>query len=168
MISFIPKPGNWLITFKKIMACFLFLTAIWLSNILLNILSNNKSFQNYDQNKITVNWDIDKNKSLPNDLVKQGKIVFVDVTADWCLTCKVNKIFVLETKKIKELFKKNNVIILRLDWTKPNDNIKKFLKDKGRYGIPFNEIYTPKITDGKIFPELLSIDIIKEYFEIIE
>ena len=38
MISFIPKPGNWLITFKKIMAFFLFLTAIWLSNILLNIL----------------------------------------------------------------------------------------------------------------------------------
>ena len=117
---------------------------------------------------MTVNWDIDKNKSLPSDLVKQGKIVFVDVTADWCLTCKVNKIFVLQTKKIKELFKKNNVIILRLDWTKPNDNIKKFLKEKGRYGIPFNEIYTPKITAGKIFPELLSIDIIKEYFEIIE
>jgi len=168
MIAFIPKPGNWLITFKKIMAFFLFLTAIWLSNILLNILSNNKSFQNYDQNKMTVNWDIDKDKSLPNDLVKQGKIVFVDVTADWCLTCKVNKTFVLETKKIKELFKKNNVIILRLDWTKPNENIKKFLKDKGRYGIPFNEIYTPKITAGKIFPELLSIDIINEYFEIVE
>ena len=75
-----------------------------------------------------INWDIDKNKSLPNDLIKQGKIVFVDVTADWCLTCKVNKIFVLETKKVKDFFKKNNVIILRLDWTKPNENIKKFLK----------------------------------------
>ena len=87
------------------------------------------------------------------------------ITADWCLTCKVNKIFVIDTKEVSELFKKNNVIILRLDWTKPNEKIKQFLALKGRYGIPFNEIYSPLIPDGKIFPELLTVKVIREYLD---
>ena len=113
-----------------------------------------------------INWDISGNISLPNQLVKEGKTVFIDITADWCLTCKVNKIFVIDTKEVSELFKKNNVIVLRLDWTKPNENIKQFLAFKGRYGIPFNEIYSPEIPDGKILPELLTIKVIKEYLDV--
>ena len=42
-------------------------------------------------------------------------------------------------------------------------NIKRFLSRKGRYGIPFNEIYGPSLPNGKIFPELLNQDTIKEY-----
>ena len=82
------------------------------------------------------------------------------------MTCKVNKIFVIDIKEVTELFKKNNVIILRLDWTKPNEKIKEFLAFKGRYGIPFNEIYSPLIPNGKSFPELLTVKVIKEYLDI--
>ena len=66
---------------------------------------------------------------------------------------------------MSELFKKNNVIILRLDWTKPNEKIQQFLSLKGRYGIPFNEIYSPLIPDGKTFPELLTVKVIREYLD---
>ena len=64
------------------------------------------------------------------------------------------------------VFKENNVVTLRLDWTKPNENIKKFLVSNGRFGIPFNKIYGPSITNGRILPELLSIKVIREYIEI--
>ncbi len=166
MISFIPKPGNWLIIFKKLMALLLLITSLWLINVLVELQSNTNKFSETNiSDKSIINWNISGNISLPNQLVKEGKTVFIDITADWCLTCKVNKIFVIDTKEVSELFKKNNVIILRLDWTKPNEKIQEFLALKGRYGIPFNEIYSPLIPDGKIFPELLTVKVIKEYLD---
>ena len=166
MISFIPKPGNWLIIFKKLMALLLLITSLWLINVLVELQSNTNKFSETNiSDKSIINWNISGNISLPNQLVKEGKTVFIDITADWCLTCKVNKIFVIDTNEVSELFKKNNVIILRLDWTKPNEKIKQFLALKGRYGIPFNEIYSPLIPDGKIFPELLTVKVIREYLD---
>ena len=166
MISFIPKPGNWLIIFKKLMALLLLITSLWLISVLVELQSNTNKFSETNiSDKSIINWNISGNISLPNQLVKEGKTVFIDITADWCLTCKVNKIFVIDTKEVSELFKKNNVIILRLDWTKPNEKIQQFLALKGRYGIPFNEIYSPLIPDGKIFPELLTVKVIREYLD---
>ena len=164
IISFIPKPGNWFILFKKLMALLLLGTAIWLTSILVKLNSDffYSSKSNID-NQITSNWDIANNTELPNQIAKQGKIVFIDITADWCLTCKVNKFLVIDTKDVKELFQKHKVTVLRLDWTKPNYEIKRFLSRKGRYGIPFNEIYGPSLPNGKIFPELLNQNTIKEY-----
>ncbi|MBL6847237.1 MAG: thioredoxin family protein, partial [Alphaproteobacteria bacterium] len=84
----------------------------------------------------------------------------------WCLTCLVNKSLVLDTERVNQLFIENNVITLRLDWTKPNEHIKKFLVTNGRFGIPFNKMYGPLISNGRILPELLSLKIIREYIEI--
>ena len=167
IISFIPKPGNWLIIFKKIMGLLLLLTTVWLISIFVELNSNtNKNSKNYSDNELIINWDIDNNFNLPDELVKKGNIVFVDVTADWCLTCLVNKSLVLDTERVNQLFIENNVITLRLDWTKPNEHIKKFLVTNGRFGIPFNKMYGPSITNGKILPELLSFKILREYIEI--
>ena len=165
IISVLPRPGNWLIVFKKIMGLLLLLTSVWLTSIFLE-LNNNKVSKNSNDGEFLINWDINNNLFLPKELVKQGNIVFLDVTADWCLTCLVNKSFVLDTEVVTQLFKKNNIIVLRLDWTKPNENIKKFLANNGRFGIPFNKIYGPSKPDGRIFPEILSVKIIREYIEI--
>ena len=78
----------------------------------------------------------------------------------------INKTLVLDTQEVTQLFKKNKIITLRLDWTKPNDNIKKFLANNDRFGIPFNKIYGPSLSKGKIFPELLSVKIIRKYIEV--
>lgn len=65
-----------------------------------------------------------------------GKPVFVDFTAEWCLTCKVNKKLVLETDTFTEMAKKNNVTLMRADWTKRDDHITRFLKEHGAVGVP--------------------------------
>ena len=65
IISFIPKPGKWLITFKKIMAFFLLLTSIWLINLLMKLETKIETSLNYYNNLEIVNWDINKNISLP-------------------------------------------------------------------------------------------------------
>ena len=165
IISIIPKPGKWLVAFKQIMAIFLLLTSIWLINLLIKLETRIETNLNNYNNLEIVNWDINKNISLPNQLAAKGEIVFVDITADWCLTCQVNKALVLETRQISEIFKRNNIKVLVLDWTKPNENIKKFLTKKERYGIPYNEIYGPLLLNGKILSELLTINEIQEYIK---
>ena len=112
--------------------------------------------------------DINKNLQYPSQLAKEGKTIFVDITADWCLTCKVNKKLVLDTPEIIHLFKKNNIILLQLDWTTPDNKIKEFLTIKKRYGIPYNEIYSPSFPNGKILPEILTKNIIKEYIDLVQ
>ena len=170
IITLLPKPGNWLLVFKKIMGLLLLLTTMWLTSIFLELNNNNNNTisKNDNDSELLINWDINNNINLPEELVKQGNIVFLDVTADWCLTCLVNKTFVLDTQDVNQLFKKNNVTILRLDWTKPNKNINLFLANNGRFGIPFNKIYGPSMRKGIIFPELLSIKIIRKYIEIVK
>lgn len=78
---------------------------------------------------------------------EKGKLVFIDFTAEWCLTCKVNKKLVLETDRFTELAKKHDIVLLRADWTKRDDNITQFLKRFDIVGVPAYFIQQP---DGKI------------------
>ena len=88
-------------------------------------------------------------------LVSQGKVVFVDVTADWCLTCKANKRFVL-SKGVLAKRLNSEAISMQADWTRPNPEIGAYLASYGRYGIPFNIVYGPRAPGGIVLPELLS------------
>jgi suppressor for copper-sensitivity B len=89
-------------------------------------------------------------------LVEQGKTVVVDVTADWCLTCKANKLLVLDTADIHALLTKPDVYAMKADWTERDETIAKFLMKYGRYGIPFNIVFGPGAPDGVVLPELLT------------
>ena len=88
-------------------------------------------------------------------LVSQGKTVFVDVTADWCLTCQANKKFVLSKGAIAARLN-NQTVPMKADWTRPNADIARYLSAYGRYGIPFNIVYGPAAPGGVVLPELLS------------
>jgi suppressor for copper-sensitivity B len=89
-------------------------------------------------------------------LVAQGNVVFVDVTAEWCITCQVNKKRVLETEAVNTIFERGDVVLMRADWTKPSDTIARYLASFSRFGIPFNVIYGPDSPRGVVLPELLS------------
>lgn len=91
-------------------------------------------------------------------IVASGKVVFVDVTADWCLTCKLNKFRVLENDEIIKQFKEHNVVAMRADWTNKDENIANYLKKYNRAGIPFNIIYGKAYPDGIVMSELLSVE----------
>ena len=93
--------------------------------------------------------DIDK-------IVQQDKIVFLDITADWCATCQFNKINVLDSNTVNKAFKDNNVTLIRADWTKPSTKINLFLEKYDRFGIPFNAFFSVNFPDGILLSELLS------------
>ena len=89
-------------------------------------------------------------------LVRDGHVVVVDVTADWCLTCKVNERLVLDAAPVKEALAQPGVVAMRADWTRPNPAIAAYLGRFGRYGIPFNAVYGPAAPGGLLLPELLT------------
>lgn len=91
-----------------------------------------------------------------NRLVAAGGIVFVDVTADWCITCQVNKKVVLDTEPVSGWLNSGKVVAMRADWTRPDDRIARFLARFGRYGIPFNAVFGPDAPDGIALQELLT------------
>ena len=93
-----------------------------------------------------------------------GRYVFVDVTADWCLTCKVNEGLFLETEEVAGAFERHDVLALRADWTRRDDRIGEFLASFGRYGIPFYVLYRPG-REPYVFSELLSKSAILDLLE---
>ena len=97
--------------------------------------------------------------------VSRGQTVFVDVTADWCVTCKANKTLVLEREPVASALKATNVVLMQADWTQPSDVISRYLEDNGRYGIPFNVVYGPGAPEGIILPEILRPGIILDALE---
>lgn len=88
-------------------------------------------------------------------LAAEGGLVFVDVTADWCATCKVNERLVLETDRVRDAFERYGVVAMKADWTNRNDRIASYLADFGRYAIPFYVLYRPD-EDPHVFGELLT------------
>jgi suppressor for copper-sensitivity B len=93
-------------------------------------------------------------------LVADGKVVFVDVTADWCITCLINKALVLTQGRVKERLAGGNVVSMQADWTQPDDAISAYLARFQRYGIPFNAVYGPALPDGFALPELLTEQVV--------
>lgn len=87
----------------------------------------------------------------------QNKKVFVDISADWCVTCKVNEHRVLNQPQVIAALNQPNVVALRGDWSKPSDAITQYLQQRNRYAIPFNQVYLPGHAEGKILPPLLNV-----------
>ena len=88
--------------------------------------------------------------------VGEGRVVFVDVTADWCLTCKLNEQLVIDAPAIHRRLASADVVAMRADWTRPSDAISAYLRSFGRYGIPFNAVYGPAAPGGLALSEILT------------
>lgn len=89
-------------------------------------------------------------------LVSQGKVVFVNVTADWCITCKANKIGVILQDPVYSALKAQGIVLMQGDWTKPSDSVTAYLREHGRFGVPFNIVYGPDAASGIALPVILS------------
>jgi suppressor for copper-sensitivity B len=94
------------------------------------------------------------------EYVKANKIVFVNVTADWCLTCQVNKFFALKNASVIEELSKNDVITMEADWTNHNIEITSYLESFNQYGIPFYAVYGCKNRTGTFLGQILTPQII--------
>jgi suppressor for copper-sensitivity B len=100
----------------------------------------------------------------------KGQMVFVDVTADWCITCKVNKRFVINdtaiAARLEAAQRQGVLMMLQADWTRPDRAISRFLAQNDRFGIPFNAIFSPSNPSGIILPELLTVDIVHDALDL--
>jgi suppressor for copper-sensitivity B len=110
-----------------------------------------------------IQW-VDFDRDRAESLADEGVLVFVDVTADWCFTCKYNERLVLETEQVADAFERHSVVPMKADWTNRSDTIARFLADHGRYGIPFYMLYRPG-EEPHVFSELLTKDRIIEALE---
>ncbi len=107
-------------------------------------------------------WEVFSEEKL-NAYLKEGYFVFVDVTADWCFTCKFNEKLVLKNKSIVELFRDKHIKALKADWTRKDPMIGQYLASFQKRGIPFYVLYK-KGQAPEVFSEILTVGLIQEKF----
>ena len=95
------------------------------------------------------------------ELRTQGTPVFLNITADWCITCLANEKITLNTDAVKQAMKASGVVYLKGDWTNRNAIITALLKEHGRTGIPLYVAYpADSQKPGILLPQILSQDIV--------
>ena len=208
LLSFLPRPGPWMETFKQFMAFPMWASALWLLWVLsgqvdsdtvilvligglalslsLWLLEKNTTeiklvkwilrgtaivligFSIYiiptsysTKEEIFTKDEIYSEQRL-RELRNSNQIVFLNFTADWCITCKVNERVALKTQKVQKILKSESINYLEADWTRKDEMIASKLEEFGRSGVPLYLLYPSK---GKpiILPEILTEDILIKY-----
>lgn len=90
------------------------------------------------------------------ELRAKGQAVFIDVTADWCITCKVNEEVALHTKAVRTVFAEKNIAYMVADWTLYDEHITALLGEYQRNGIPLYLLYIPGEPRARILPQILT------------
>ena len=92
---------------------------------------------------------------------KDGRPVFIDFTAAWCLSCQVNEKLVLHAADVQKQLSERNVVLLRADWTKYDPEITKELASLGRSGVPTYVLYpVSESAAPDVLPEVLTKDLV--------
>jgi thiol:disulfide interchange protein DsbD len=93
----------------------------------------------------------------------EGRPIFIDVTAAWCITCKVNERVALAAPAVRKEFSDEGVTAIKADWTREDRAITKLLEANGRAGVPLYLFYPKSRTTGErrpavILPQILTAD----------
>jgi thiol:disulfide interchange protein DsbD len=97
----------------------------------------------------------------------QGKPVFINFSAAWCITCLTNERVALKSSRLAKAFEENGIVYLKADWTNRNPKITAVLSSFGRTGVPLYVYYPPKADKLVILPQILTEAIILEYLNLI-
>ena len=98
-------------------------------------------------------------------IAQQGGPVFVNFTAAWCITCKVNEINALDVDAVKLAFKDNAVTYLKGDWTNEDPAITSALQEYGRTGVPLYLLYAKGESRATVLPQILTPGIVLNALE---
>lgn len=138
-IRLLPKPGAWMVHFKRVLSVGFFLTACWLSWVL---------------SSLTFSEPTHTSAEHIEQLMASDQPILLDFTADWCLTCQTNK-HVLHDTDIQNILAKNNVKVITIDLTQHNPEGSKLLAKFQRSSIPL-VVYSKGQGEYVILPPLLS------------
>ncbi len=129
----------------------------WLFRIII-VLSLTYPFLHLYQGKtvpsLSIQWEPFSIEKMEN-IRSEEQPLFINFTAEWCLTCKFNEQITFKNKKVIQFFKDKNIRSLKGDWTHKNPEISAILKDYRRSGIPFYLYFPPK-SPAILLPELLT------------
>lgn len=141
--------------------------ALVVASLAWGIRSTKEAYASYGENPAAADasgqwgaWSTDKVDSL----LAEGKPVFVDFTASWCLICQVNKKVALRTDATAALFEAHGITALEADWTRYDPVITDALESFGRSGVPLYVLYSP---DGEVtvLPQSLTSGIVRDAVE---
>ena len=99
------------------------------------------------------------------ELRAQNRQVFVNFTAAWCVTCKVNERVALSQPEVKQAFQSTRTAYLVGDWTRRDPVIARTLAEHGRAGVPLYLVYRPGAAEPEVLPQLLTPDVVKRALE---
>lgn len=138
-MRWLPKPGIWMVHFKRLLSVGFFLTAGWLLLVL---------------NHLTFGGGTHVNSAHIEQILASDQRVLIDFTADWCVTCQTNK-RVLRDPDIQKIFKKNKVSLVTVDLTQHNPESAQLLAKFHRSAIPLL-VYSQGGGQYVILPPLLT------------
>ncbi len=95
-------------------------------------------------------------KARLDELRAEGRPVFVNLTAAWCITCKVNERVALKTSAVMQAFRSGDITYLKGDWTRANPEISDLLTRFGRAGVPLYLFYPGRGEEPRILPQILT------------
>lgn len=150
----LPKPGAWMAKLKILLSLPILLTCIWLASVLINQIYAKESI-----NKNNLNWRPYDADTVAGE-VSAGNKVFIDFTADWCLTCMFNEKTKLNSKKFADFVRENEVVLFKADLTESNEEYNEALSAYGRDGIPVYIYY--KNESYRILPIFFNINDLAE------
>lgn len=156
ILEFVPKPGPWMKTFKKILALLLIATIAWLVWVLSYVLDTRIPAKQVQTDETAINW-FDYSPELMEKLAREGKTVFLDFTAKWCINCQVNERVALHNKEVARKFRELGVVAVKADWTRFDARITRALAELGKNSIPVYVIYYGENHQNmKILPEIIT------------
>jgi thiol:disulfide interchange protein DsbD len=196
----LPKPGQWMDTFKQFLAFPLYLTAVWLlwvagrqtnvdvaASIIVGLILTAMATWLWKLNPTSALAKLTTSKVLaiaclasailiptlalseadqepkwqpysPERLAQlrsKGQPVFINLTADWCITCLVNERTTLDTEAFYQTLEQNNIAYLKGDWTDSDAEITELLNQYQRSGVPLYLLFPRGMKEAQILPQIL-------------
>lgn len=96
------------------------------------------------------------------ELRTQGKVVFVDMTADWCVTCKANEKAVLDRDAFRQAMQQADAVLMRGDWTNVDPQITAFLQAHHAVGVPLYVVFPRGGGEGEVLPTVLTPALVQD------
>ena len=96
------------------------------------------------------------------DLRANGRVVFVNVTADWCVTCKANEKAVFARDGFREALEAANAVYMEGDWTNVEPELTAFLQRYKAVGVPLYVVFPAGGGEGRVLPTVLTPEVARE------